>query len=72
MPLDGGGTHTRLPPQPQGEPVSRAWQAEQALARPTLLAQVSLLSGFLISPAPGTACSLAQPPQARPELEQVS
>lgn len=36
------------------EPVSRAWQAEQALARPApvLLAQVSPLSGFLISLLP--------------------
>ena len=37
------------------------------MARPALalLAQVSPLSGFLISSAPGAACFLAQPPPAR-------
>ena len=37
------------------------------MARPALalLAQVSPLSGFLISSAPGIACFLAQPPPAR-------
>lgn len=55
-------------PSLRGEPVPRVWQGKQAPARPApaSLAQVSSLSGFLISPAPGAAaCSLAQPPPTR-------